>query len=100
MSKLAQPHMLLHLLLDDGDSESAITILNEALDGGPVPIDEEGGSAVSQQASHESGRSYEPNETSQEIVALVAGLALLAVAAVLLVPRRGRSGSSTQPPAR
>ena len=83
--------------LDDGNSEEAVTLLNRALGGGPVPTGEEHeGGAVSDEALHNAGRAYEPNETAQEVVAFVAGLALLGVAALLLfgTPRRRRSTAS------
>lgn len=81
--------------LDGGNSEEAVTLLNRALGGGPVPLGDEGG-GVSDAALHNAGRAYEPNETAQELVAFVAGLALLGVAALLLlgVPPRRRSGPS------
>lgn len=85
--------------LDGGDRERAVVLLNRALGGGPVPTGEEqDGGAVSDQALHNAGRAYEPNETAQEVVALVVGLALLALAALLLV-RRGapRRRSSVAP---
>ena len=83
--------------LDGGDRQEAISLLNRALGGGPVPTGEEGeGGAISDDALHNAGRAYEPNETTQEVVAFVAGLALLGVAALLLLgtPRRRRSASS------
>lgn len=83
--------------LDGGNSEEAVTLLNSALGGGPVPTGgETEGGAVSDEALHNAGRAYEPNETAQEVVAFVAGLALLAVAALLLfgAPRRRRSAGS------
>jgi hypothetical protein len=81
--------------LDGGDREQAVVLLNRALGGGPVPTGEEGErGGVSEQALHSAGRAYEPNETTQEIVALVAGLALLALAALLLGRRTHRRPSS------
>lgn len=85
--------------LDGGDRERAVVLLNRALGGGPVPAGGQGeGVGVSDEALHNAGRAYEPNETAQEVVALVAGLALLALAALLLVrwrPRRPRSSLGT-----
>lgn len=81
--------------LDGGNTERAVTLLNRALGGGPVPVGEEserGG--VSEQALHNAGRAYEPNETGQELVALVVGLALIALAALLLVRRQPRQRST------
>ena len=77
--------------LDGGDRERAVVLLNRALGGGPVPAGEEGeGGGVSDEALHNAGRAYEPNETAQEVVALVVGLVLLALAALLLVRRPRR----------
>ena len=88
--------------LDGGDKEEAVVLLNRALGGGPVPSGEEGeGSGVSEQALHNAGRAYKPNETAQEVVALVAGLSMLALAALLLVrqrPPRRRSSVDTGSP--
>lgn len=81
--------------LDGGDRERAVVLLNRALGGGPVPAGEEDeGGGVSDEALHNAGRAYEPNETAQEVVALVAGLVLLALAALLLVRRRPHRPSS------
>ena len=78
--------------LDGGDAEQAVPLLNRALGGGPVPAGEEeaGAGGVSEEALHKAGRAYEPNETAQELVALVVGLALLALAALLLLRRSPR----------
>ena len=81
--------------LDAGNTEEALTLLNRALGGGPVPVGEgvEGGS-VSEEALHNAGRAYAPNETTQEVVALVAGLALGLAAVLLLAPQRRRRSRS------
>lgn len=77
--------------LDGGDREQAVALLNRSLGGGPAPADDAAdGDALSDQALHNAGRAYEPNETAQEIVAFVSGLALLAVAALLLLATRRR----------
>lgn len=78
-------------VLDAGSAEDAVALLNRALGGGPVPAGEhaedEELSGVADEALHKAGRAYEPNETSQELFALIAGLALLALATLLLVRR-------------
>jgi len=90
--------------LDGGNAEEAVPLLNRALGGGPVPTGEEEGEGeaggVSDEALHSAGKAYEPNETAQELVALIVGLALLALAGLLLLrraphPRSPRSQSST-----
>ena len=86
-------------VLDGGDAEQAVPLLNRALGGGPVPAGDHAeedaeSSGVSDEALHKAGRAYEPNETAQEVVALVLGLALLALAALLLLKRRPRAATS------
>ena len=77
--------------LDGGDAERAVPLLNRALGGGPVPTgDEAGTGGVSEAALHKAGRAYEPNQTGQELIALVTGLALLALAALLLLRHSSR----------
>ena len=83
--------------LDGGKSEEAVTLLNRSLGGGPVPTGEEDeGGAAREDALHNAGRAYRPNETTQEVIALVAGLALLGLAALVLLgmPQRRRSAPS------
>ena len=82
--------------LDSGDREGGLALLNRSLGGGPVPAGEGvAGGAMSDQALHNAGRAYEPNETAQEVVAFVGGLALLGLAALMLigVPLRRRAGA-------
>ena len=73
--------------LDSGDTARAADLLNRALGGGPLPVEEEEG-ALSSEALHNAGRAFEPNSTDQELVAAIAGLALLALGALLLARHR------------
>lgn len=75
--------------LDGGQAEEAVALLNRALGGGPVPAAETSG--VSDEALHKAGRAYKPNATSQELIALIAGLALLALGGLLLRRHAPRS---------
>ena len=73
--------------LDGGDGARAADLLNRALGGGPLPIDDEG-PAPSGQALHNAGRAFEPNSTGQELIGAIAGLALAALGSLLLVRHR------------
>lgn len=73
--------------LDGGDAARAEDLLNRALGGGPLPVDDEA-PALSDDALHNAGRAFEPNSTGQEVVAAIAGVALLALGALLLARHR------------
>jgi LPXTG-motif cell wall-anchored protein len=68
--------------LDNGDAAGAIPLLDEALS---RPL-----GAASGKALHEAGREFQPATGAQEIVGIVAGGALLALGAFLLVTGRRR----------
>ena len=73
--------------LDGGDGATGAELLNRALGGGPLPL-EDAGDALSEAALHNAGRAFEPNSTAQESVAAIAGLALLALSGLLLLRHR------------
>lgn len=73
--------------LDGGDVAEAKELLNRSLGGGPLPLEEDA-AAPRGDALHNAGRAFEPNSTGQEVVAAIAGLALLALGAVLLLRHR------------
>ena len=75
--------------LDAGGTDDAVDLLNRALGGGPAPVDEER-AALSAGALHNAGRAFEPNSTSQELVAALAGALLIAGAGWLGWWRRAR----------
>ena len=67
--------------LDSGNEAQAVTILDHALS---QPLGQASGAAL-----HESGREFQPATGAQEIIAIILGAALLALAAFLLLRRRG-----------
>lgn len=73
--------------LDGGDTARAKDLLNRALGGGPLPVENDV-SAPRGAALHNAGRAFEPNSTDQELVAALAGLLLLGLGALLLLRRR------------
>ena len=74
--------------LDGGDTTSAADLLNRALGGGPLPVEEDAEPGPTGEALHNAGRAFEPNSTGQELVAAVAGLALLGLGGLLLLRHR------------
>ena len=79
--------------LDEGDSARAKDLLNRALGGEPLPLDEETG-VVGGAALHNAGRAFSPSGSDQESVAAIVGAALLAAGVGLLVRHRRALGSS------
>ena len=73
--------------LDGGDRERAVQLLNRALGGGPLPVEDEDAPAPSGAALHNAGRAFEPNSTAQEVFAGIAGT-LLVLGGLLLLRRR------------
>jgi tetratricopeptide (TPR) repeat protein len=72
--------------LDGGDRERAVELLNRALGGGPLPVEE--ATAPSGAALHNAGRAFEPNSTVQETIAAIAGAALLLLGGLLVLRHR------------
>ena len=71
--------------LDDGDTDRAVTMLDEALS---RPLGSDRGKAL-----HEAGREFRPAVGAQELVALVVGAAALLLGLLALRPgRRTPSG--------
>jgi hypothetical protein len=75
--------------LDDGDSNRAVTMLDEALS---RPLGSDSGKAL-----HEAGREFRPATGAQEVVAIAAGAAALSLG--LLALRAGRRGPRPGPAA-
>jgi len=73
--------------VDEGNANAAIPLLDQALS---RPL-----GAPSGKALHEAGREFQPATGAQEIVAIAAGAALLALGALLLVRTRRRRSVST-----
>lgn len=77
--------------LDRGDVGVAKDLLNRSLGGGPLPLDADA-RAPRGRALHNAGRSFQPSSTGQEVVAAIAGFAMLALGAALLLRHR-RAGA-------
>lgn len=73
--------------LDGGDSSRAADLLNRALGGGPLPVEDEE-QAPSGEALHNAGKAFEPNSTGQELAAAITGLVLAALGGLLLLRHR------------
>lgn len=66
--------------LDGGDPEGAVPLLDQALS---EPL-----GAASGKALHQAGREFQPGNDAQEIIAIVAGAAVLLLGALLLLLHR------------
>lgn len=69
--------------LEAGDHEAAIPLIDEALS---RPL-----GAAEGKALHEAGREFQPGTGTQEVVAIIAGVALLGLGLFALAPRRRRA---------
>lgn len=69
--------------LDAGDHEAAVPLIDEALS---RPL-----GAAEGKALHEAGREFQPGTGTQEVVAIIAGVALLGLGLFALAPRRRRA---------
>ena len=72
--------------LDAGNEAQAVSTLDRALS---QPLGQASGAAL-----HESGREFQPATGTQEIVAIVLGVALILLAGFLLLRRRGAGPTS------
>ena len=72
--------------VDEGSPDAAIPMLDRALS---RPLGASSGKAL-----HEAGREFQPGTGAQEIVAIIAGAALLALGGLLLLRHRRRAGGA------
>jgi MYXO-CTERM domain-containing protein len=69
--------------LEAGDLEAAVPLIDEALS---RPL-----GAAEGKALHEAGREFQPGTGTQEVVGIIAGVALLGLGLFALAPRRRRA---------